>query len=97
MKTVTLRTLLRDPNSVKKLTNAGFRVQITDKGTPLWIIEAAVDPVAEAERIRATDDVLDEVLRSRVSSVSLAKILDESRRDVYTEADFLRESKKRKK
>jgi hypothetical protein len=80
MKTVTLRTLVREPAKVKKLTNAGFSVQVTDNGVPLWIIQGINDPAAEAERIRATDEALDEVLRGRVSKISLAKIIDESRR-----------------
>jgi hypothetical protein len=79
MKTVTLRTLVREPGKIKKLTNAGFRVQVTERGEPLWIIQPIDDLTAEAERIRATDEMLDEVLRGRVSKISLAKIVDESR------------------
>lgn len=79
MKTVTLRTLVREPIKVKRITRTGSPVQVTDKGEPLWIIHPANDSAAETERLRATDEVLDQVLRERVSSISAAKIMLDSR------------------
>ena len=79
MKTVTLRTLVRDPRKVKRLTRAGTSVEVTDNGKPLWLIQP-INDFDEAERLRATDEALDEVLRSRVPAVSAVKILEESRR-----------------
>jgi hypothetical protein len=40
MKTIPLRTLLRDPKSVKKLTGGGHSVRITDGGVALWDLTA---------------------------------------------------------
>ena len=79
MKTVTLRTLVRDPRKVKRLTRGGVTVEVTDNGKPLWLIQPIKD-FDEAERLRVTDEALDEVLRGRVSAVSAVKILEESRR-----------------
>jgi hypothetical protein len=79
MKVIPLRTLLREPGKVKKLTNTGFPVQVTEHGKPLWIIRSVNDPEMEAERIRVTDEILDRVLRERVSSISAAEIVLESR------------------
>jgi len=81
MKTVTLRTLVREPLKVKRLTRAGQAVQVTDNGEPLWILHPANGTAAdEAERRRAIDEVLDEVLREKPSKISLSKIVLESRR-----------------
>ena len=81
MKTITLRTLVREPLKVKRMTRAGQTVQVTDKGEPLWVLHPAA-PTAEdeAERRRAIDEVLDEVLRGKPSRISLSKIVIESRR-----------------
>jgi hypothetical protein len=80
MKTVTLRTLLREPLKVKRMTRAGNPVQVTDNGEPLWILRAANGTADEEERLRATDEILDEVLRKKPSQISAAKLLEESRR-----------------
>ena len=81
VKTITLRTLLREPLKVKRMTRAGQTVQVTDKGGPLWILQAAPPShVDEAERRRAIDELLDEVLRSPRSKIPLSKIILESRR-----------------
>jgi hypothetical protein len=81
MNTVTLRTLLREPSRVKRITGTGKAVQVTDKGQPLWIIHpAAENKQKEAERQRAIDEVLDDVLREKPSNISAAKLLDDSRR-----------------
>jgi hypothetical protein len=81
MKTVTLRTLVREPLKVKRMTRAGRSVQVTDNGEPLWILQPASGTSAdEAERRRAIDEVLDEVLREKPSKISLSKIVLASRR-----------------
>ncbi len=81
MKSVPLRTLLREPLRVKRMTRAGKPVQVTDKGQPLWILQPATGTAAdEAERRRAIDEILDEVLREKPSKISLSKIVLESRR-----------------
>ena len=80
MKTVTLRTLVREPIKVKRWTRAGSSVQVTDNGKPLWVIQPARTVEDEERRIREIDEVLDEVLRSPRSKISLSKIVLESRR-----------------
>ena len=81
MKTVTLRTLVREPVKVKRMTRTGKPVQVTDNGRPLWILQPATASAAdEAERIRAIDEILEEVLKEKPSRISLSKILDDSRR-----------------
>jgi hypothetical protein len=80
VKTISLRTLVREPLKVKRMTRAGQSVRVTDNGKPLWILQSANASVDEAERLRATDEILDEVLRGRPSKVSAARLLEESRR-----------------
>jgi len=81
MKTISLRTLLREPLRVKRMTRAGKSVQVTDNGEPLWILQPANGTADdEAERRRAIDELLDEVLRQKPSKISLSKIVLESRR-----------------
>jgi len=81
MKTISLRTLVREPLKVKRMTRAGKSVQVTDNGHPLWIIQPAHGTDKdEAERCRAIDEILDEVLREKPSSISLSQIVLESRR-----------------
>jgi len=81
MKTVTLRTLVREPLKVKRMTRTGKPVQVTDNGEPLWILQPANGTHAdEAERRRAIDEILDEVLREKPSAISAAKLMEESRR-----------------
>jgi hypothetical protein len=83
MKTISLRTLVREPLKVKRITRAGKSVQVTDNGQPLWIIQPANGNGSqddEAERIKAIDEILDEVLREKPSKISLSKIVLESRR-----------------
>lgn len=80
MKSITLRTLVREPLKVKRWTRTGQSVQVTDRGEPLWIVQPAVNGHDEAERCRAVNEILDEVLRERPSKVSAARLLLESRR-----------------
>ena len=81
MKTISLRTLVREPLKVKRMTRTGQPVQVTDNGEPLWILQPANGTGAgEEERRRAIDEILDEVLSEKPSKISLSRILDESRR-----------------
>lgn len=81
MKSITLRTLVREPLKVKRITRAGKAVQVTDNGKPLWILQPANGTdIDEAERRRAIDEILDEVLREKPSKISLSRIVLESRR-----------------
>jgi antitoxin (DNA-binding transcriptional repressor) of toxin-antitoxin stability system len=81
MKTISLRTLVREPLKVKRMTRAGQSVQVTDNGEPLWILQPANGTdTDEAERRRAIDEILDEVLCEKPSKISAAKLLEESRR-----------------
>jgi len=80
MKTIPLRSLLREPVKVKRLTRSGQSVQVTDNGKPLWVIQPAVAKEDEEERARAIDELLDEVLHSPRSKVSAADLLEQSRR-----------------
>ena len=81
VKTISLRTLVREPVKVKRMTRAGKSVKVTDNGHPLWILQpAGGTDTDEAERRRAIDEVLDEVLREKPSKLSLSKIVLESRR-----------------
>jgi hypothetical protein len=81
MKTITLRTLLREPLKVKRLTRSGTAVQVTDHGDPLWIIAPASGTAGnESERRREIDEILDHVLRETPSAISAAKLLEQSRR-----------------
>jgi hypothetical protein len=81
MKTISLRMLVREPLKVKRMTRAGNSVQVTDNGRPLWILQPALGTETdEAERCRAIDEILDEVLREKTSNISLSKIVLESRR-----------------
>jgi hypothetical protein len=81
MTVVTLRTLVREPRKIKRITRTGKSVQVTDNGKPLWILQPAEGTDAdEAARIRAIDEILDEVLRLKPSKISLSKLVLDSRR-----------------
>jgi hypothetical protein len=80
MRTITLRTLLREPLKVKRWTRAGNSVQVTDGAGPLWVIQPAHAGPDEGEHRRATVEILDEVLRERPSIISAVRLLEESRR-----------------
>jgi hypothetical protein len=80
MKSITLRTLVREPLKVKRWTRTGQSVEVTDRGEPLWIVQPVANGGDEAERCRVTNEILDEVLRERPSKISAARLLEESRR-----------------
>jgi hypothetical protein len=80
MKTVTLRTLVREPLKVKRITRTGKSVQVTDNGHPLWIIQPAKTQVDEELRQLEIEKELAEVLRGPKSRIPLSKIVLESRR-----------------
>ena len=81
MNTISLRTLVREPLKVKRMTRTGQPVRVTDNGRPLWILHpAAGTNEDEAKRRSAIDEILDEVLREKPSTISAAKLLDQSRR-----------------
>jgi hypothetical protein len=81
MKTITLRTLVREPLKVKRITRAGKSVQVTDNGVPLWILHPANGTEADEERRRREiEEELAEVLRGPRSKMPLSKIVLQSRR-----------------
>jgi hypothetical protein len=80
MKTISLRTLLRDPYEAKRWTRAGQPVLVIVGGQPLWLLQPPVAAPDEKERRRATEDILGEVLREKPSRVSAARLLERSRR-----------------
>ena len=81
MKTISLRTLVREPLRVKRMTRAGRSVQVTDNGHPLWILQPANGTVADEERRRREIEAeLADVLRGPRSKIPLSKIVLESRR-----------------
>ena len=80
MKTLPLRTLLRDPLRVKKITSGGAAVQITDKGKPLWELRPIEKRVDQDKREREIDEVLDATLREPMCKISLSKLVLDSRR-----------------
>jgi hypothetical protein len=80
MTTLSLRSLVRDPRKVKRMTGTGKAVQVADRGKPLWIVQPVVSSEHEAERLRITDQILEEVLRGRPSKITAARLLEESRR-----------------
>jgi hypothetical protein len=80
MKTITLRTLVREPLKVKRMTRTGQPVQVTDNGQPLWVIQPAFTSAKDGERIKATEEILDEVDRERPSQIKLSDIIRDSPR-----------------
>ena len=81
MTTVSLRTLVREPLKVKRMTRAGKSVQVTDNGEPLWILHPAGGSAADEERRRAEIEAdFAEVLRGPKSAPPLSQIVLNSRR-----------------
>jgi len=80
MKTISLRTLVREPLKVKRITRTGKSVQVTDNGEPLWILQPAVTDTDEEQRRREIEELFAEVRRGPRSKIPLSKIVLESRR-----------------
>ena len=81
MKSVTLRTLLRQPIKVKRMTRTGAPVQVTDDGEPLWVLQPIANTrQTEAERQREIEQELTSVLRTIKSPVPLSEVIINSRR-----------------
>jgi len=81
MKTISLRTLVREPLKVKRITpHTGKSVQVTDNGEPLWILQPAVTDTDEEQRRREIEELFAEVRRGPRSKIPLSKIVLESRR-----------------
>jgi len=80
MKTITLRTLVRQPRKVKGLTRAGNSVQVTDNGQPLWVIQPAVTKEDEQCRRRELEEELAQVLLQPRGKILLSEIILNSRR-----------------
>jgi hypothetical protein len=81
MKTISLRTLVRQPLKVKRMTRAGKSVQVTDNGEPLWILQPARGTKLDDDgRRREMEAELADVLRGPRSKIPLSKIVLESRR-----------------
>ena len=80
MSRIPLRSLLREPVKVKRLTRSGQSVQVTDNGKPLWVVQPAAQEKEDPERARAIDELLDEALRAPRSKISLSEILEKERR-----------------
>ena len=53
---------------------------MANNGEPLWILQPAGVAPDEMERLRATVEILDEVLRETPSRTSAARLLEDSRR-----------------
>jgi hypothetical protein len=80
MKTVSLRSLVREPIKVKRMTRAGKAVQVTDNGKPLWILHPAEGANSDKSGDAKIDEMLDELLQAKPSKISLSKLVIESRR-----------------
>jgi hypothetical protein len=81
MKTISLRTLVREPRKVKCMTRAGSPVQVTDNGEPLWILQSAGNATGDDPARRAgIEEILEQVLRETPSKISAARLLEEGRR-----------------
>jgi hypothetical protein len=80
MKTITLRTLVREPRKVKGLTRGGHSVRVTDNGQPLWIIQPAVTKDDEKRRRHDLEEELADILQEAPSKIPLSKIILSSRR-----------------
>jgi hypothetical protein len=80
MKSISLRTLVREPRKVKRMTGAGNLVQVTDNGKPLWILHPAETNVDRERRRSEIEAELAKVLAEPPSKIPLSRIVLESRR-----------------
>jgi hypothetical protein len=79
METISLRTLVRTPLKVKRMTRAGKSVQVTDNGQPLWLIQPAITQEDDDRRRREMEEELADVLREPASAISLSQAVLQSR------------------
>jgi len=80
MQTVSLRTLVREPLKVKRITRTGRPVQVNDNGHPLWVIHPAENSADSEPRREAIEAELLKVLGEPKSDMPLSRIVVESRR-----------------
>jgi hypothetical protein len=80
VKTISLRTLMREPLKVKRWTRSGETVQVTDNGKPLWVIQSAEESGDEAARHKLMDQIFEEVAREPILKPSLSELIQEGRR-----------------
>jgi len=80
METVSLRILMRNPIKIKKWTRSGKKVQVTDRGQPLWVIQSATALEQEGIPADEWEKEMEEIRRGPKSTISASKILLESRR-----------------
>jgi len=81
MNTVTLRTLVRQPIKVKRMTRAGQTVRVTDNGEPLWILHPADGTASqEQQRQREIENELAAIHQGRQSDLPLSQIIIDARR-----------------
>jgi hypothetical protein len=80
MKTITLRTLVREPRKVKGLTRAGNSVRVIDNGQPLWVIQPAIAKDDDLRRRREIEKELAQILLGPQSNIPLSEIILSSRR-----------------
>jgi prevent-host-death family protein len=85
MKSLPLRELMRRPATVKKLTESGQSVRITDNGKPLWVLQPdkstdEIDAAEEKARQDWTEIYFDDLLKEEpLKGMSAAHIVLESR------------------
>jgi len=80
MKSISLRTLLRQPVSVKRWTRAGQTVRVTDNGRPLWVIQPAEESEPDERRHQEIEEELAAILKEPSSAMPLSEIVLNSRR-----------------
>jgi hypothetical protein len=86
MTTLSLRTLLREPATIKKLTASGHSVQITENGKPLWVVSPMAAITSMSKNAAGTADLweahFDELLAqapTETSKISMSAVLEQSR------------------
>lgn len=79
MTSITLRQLVRETRKVKRITEAGDSLLVTDHGKPLWKISPATE-LDEESRAKEIDAELDLLLAEPKSTYNLAEIVIQGRR-----------------
>jgi hypothetical protein len=81
MTTISLRTLVREPLKVKRITRTGKSVQVTDNGKPLWVIHPADGSLIDQEqRRREIEELFAEVRSGPRYKIPLSQVVLDSRR-----------------